>query len=228
MPGIPSPAGPRRQLVEQIGVVVHAAARPPDHAGAHRSAEAAPRPSRSDRPSGHPADDALAVCSRYSLQDRVCLRPLRQVSPHRQSHSWRAPHTGKRLPAADRHPPLWSTVSISAFAVFRLTAMSSAISEAKRSVTGSPKRGPSARRRACWPDPPLPAGATRRFSPPSSRRACQKPPHRGKRSGWSFVTEKLERDPGASGGRYDAFSLRRSRLWHLRVKVFSAVFDGAE
>jgi hypothetical protein len=50
---------------------------------------------------------------------------------------------GKRLLAADRHPPLSPTVSISAFAVFRLTAMSSAISGAKRSVTGSPKRGPS-------------------------------------------------------------------------------------
>jgi hypothetical protein len=42
------------------------------------------------------------------------------------------------------------------------------------------------------------------------------------------VTEKLERDPGASGGRYGGFSLRRFRLRHLRVKVFSAVFDGAE
>jgi hypothetical protein len=42
------------------------------------------------------------------------------------------------------------------------------------------------------------------------------------------VTEKLERDPGASGGRYDAFNLRWFRLWHFRVKVFSAIFDGAE
>jgi hypothetical protein len=38
------------------------------------------------------------------IQDRVCLGPLRHLPPHRQSHCWRDPHTGKRLPAAEPIP----------------------------------------------------------------------------------------------------------------------------
>jgi hypothetical protein len=128
---IPPPAGPRpvplhpgRQPVEQLGIAIHVAVRQPDHqASARRSAGSAPRPSRSDRPSRHPAAGPLD-----GVQDRVCLRPLRRYPRIVKATAGATLTPGNSFQRLNRHPPLSSTVSISAFAVFRLTAMSSGIS----------------------------------------------------------------------------------------------------